>query len=241
MHGEADPRRPARGLLHALVQFAIVARVHASRYAVLTADVVQSRKVRDFQRVRDQRLAQVSRLHRRSQQILAPYTVTAWDEFQTVAREPAAVPGLLFDLRRLFYPLELVVAIGVGAARNVSKVPINVYAGGEAFERARAAADDLKSGRSKYRLLTEINSGNPDFDRLVNFVYGLHDTLVQRITNKQWETINVQVEEGQQERTARRLRLNVSTVSRNLQRGFFWQMQDTIAAVRTLMLEHFSG
>jgi hypothetical protein len=75
----------------------------------------------------------------------------------------------------------------------------------------------------------------------VNFVYGLHDTLVQRITNKQWETINVQVEEGQQERTARRLRLNVSTVSRNLQRGFFWQMQDTIAAVRTLMLEHFSG
>jgi hypothetical protein len=223
-----------------MVQNRIIASVSTTTYAVVTADVVRSREVRDFQRARDQRLALLGRQHRQARLILVPYTVTAWDEFQTVASSLEVVPGLVFDLRRVFIPLELRVAVGLGQARNVTKIPINVFAGGEAFERARAASDDLKAGKRKYRVLTEFRSGHSQLDEAVNFIYGLHDTLLQRVTKKQWETINVQMEEGQQEKTARRLRVNVSTVSRNLQRGFFWQMQDTIAAVRNLIAQHIS-
>lgn len=217
-----------------------VTRANSRRqYAVITADVVGSRQFESFRAKRDRRLAAVSQLHLSQKAILSPYTVTAWDEFQAILRKPEDVARVILDLRRIFYPWQLRIAVGIGSVSAAHKMPINQYAGGEAFERARKAADRLKQGSPKYRLLTGFESGNELFDAIANTIYRLQDALLERITARQWATINARVETARQDATARRLSLDASTVSRNLKRGYYWHLIDTAEVVERIVRAYF--
>jgi hypothetical protein len=77
------------------------------------------------------------------------------------------------------------------------------------------------------------------FDLIGNTVYNLHDSLLRSISTKQWETITVLMETNGQELAARKLRLNKSTVSRNLRRAFWWQIQETQVAMERIIEAHF--
>lgn len=208
-------------------------------YSVITADVVDSRKISSFRKVRDRRLAALSNFHLNEKLILSPYAVTAWDEFQVVLRRPELTPRVIFDMRRLLFPFELWIAVGLGNATGVRKAPVNIHGGGEAFERARMVADRLKTEFSKYRVLTGFESGNEVFDTIANTIYRLHDSLLEQTTLKQWETINARFETEGQDETARRLKLNISTISRNLKRGSYWQMIETSAAMKRIICAYF--
>lgn len=209
------------------------------QYSVILADVVGSRKIVSFSSQRDVRLDAVSELHLKNGLILSPYTVTAWDEFQVIVSHPMHIPRVLFDLRRLFAPFELWIAVGMGTATGVDRQPINKYAGGEAFERARASADRMKSQSRKYRILTDFETGNTDFDTVANTIYHLQDALLEGGTEKQWATINLQEVTHSMEQTAQQLEVNISTVSRNLKRGYYWHLLDTIDAMESIMKMHF--
>lgn len=63
-----------------------------TRYAVITADVVGSRKIRSFRAKRDRLLASVSQFHLEHKLILSPWTVTAWDEFRQFSAAPSMFP-----------------------------------------------------------------------------------------------------------------------------------------------------
>ena len=210
----------------------------AHRYSVVIADVVESRKIRSFSLKRDARLTALTELHEKNGLILSPYTVTAWDEFQVILSGPEHIPRVLFDLRRLLRPFELWIAVGMGTATGADRRPINKYAGGEAFERARAAAERLKAQSPKYRVLTSFESGNADFDTVANTIYHLQDSLLEGGTEKQWATINTQEETRSMEQTAQRMGVNISTVSRNLKRGYYWQLVDTLNAMERIVKTH---
>ncbi len=210
------------------------------KYAVITADVIDSRHIQGFRRARDAKLRPLSRLHVQRKLILSDYAVTAWDEFQAVLSSPRAIPGVVLDLRRNFYPMQLWIAIGIGKVSEPRKKPVNQFAGGEAFERARQAADRLKADRArKDRTLTWFVSGNASFDLVANTIYRLHDTLLQDVSPKQWQTILAQVRTGSQELAAKKLGVNVSTVSRNLSRAHHWQMEETCQAMETIIGSYF--
>ncbi len=208
-------------------------------YAVITADVVDSRKTGSFTRKRDRVLEIISRKHLIEKLALSPYTITAWDEFEVILSLPVHLPRVILDMRRLFFPLQLRIAVGIGAASGVKKNPINVHAGGEAFERARKAAERLKSEYSKYRALTNFETGNEIFNTIANTIYRLQDSLLQGATEKQWATINMQIETGSQEATAKRMRLNVSTVSRNLKRAYYWHLIETVDSMERIVKSYF--
>jgi len=211
----------------------------ASDYAVITCDIVGSRQIEEFRRKRDQTLGRISKLHVEKKWILSEYAITAWDEFEGILSRPAHVPAAIVDLRRHFHPLELWIGIGMGEVTEPHRKPVNVFAGGEAFERAREAMNRLKSKRSKTGVLTSFITGNEMFDLIGNTVYQLHDSLFESISTKQWETINVLMETSAQDRAARKLRLNKSTVSRNLRRAFWWQIQETQRAMERIMEGYF--
>lgn len=208
-------------------------------YSVITADVIGSRGIASFPQKRDQKLKELFKLHDEQKLILSSYTVTAWDEFEVVLARPEFAAHVILDLRRIFYPLELRIAVGIGTASGVHKKPINVHAGGEAFERARSAAERLKTGYPKYRVLTAFESGNELFDTIANTIYSLQDSLMQRTTGKQWAAINAQLKTGRQDRTASRLKLDISTVSRNLKRGSYWQLLETAEAMKHIVKAYF--
>src|ERR1700724_9482 len=214
-------------------------KMTSTRYAAITCDNVGSRQIEEFRRKRDQKLRRISKLHVERKWILSDYAVTAWDEFEGILARPTNIPAVILDLRRHFHPFELWIGIGIGQVTEPHRKPVNVFAGGEAFERAREAINQLKAKRSKTGILTSFVTVNETFNLIANTVYHLHDTLLQSISTKQWQTINVHMETNRQDLTARKLRLNESTVSRNLRRGFWWQIQETRQAMERVIEAYF--
>jgi SatD family (SatD) len=199
-------------------------------YAVLIADVMASSVRKNVRTQLGKRLAAASEKHLNQKLIRFPYTVTAGDEFQTITAELASVPALLLDLRASLWPFPLRIGVGIGEVADRIQPPVNRLTG-EAFQFARWGIDNVKaSGLFKFETLTAFASRNELFDQTINLLYGLHDTLVSQITAKQWAAIRQFLDQPALEQTAKRLKLDISTVSRNLKRGYYWQLSETAKA-----------
>jgi hypothetical protein len=209
-------------------------------YAVVIADVMASSSRADVRALLGKKLAAASEKHLRQKLIRLPYTVTAGDEFQTVTGELPSLPALILELRSAFQPLSLRVGVGIGRVSGRIQPPVNRL-GGEAFQFARKAIEAVKARRLfKFEVLTAYESGNPSFNDAINLIYGLHDTLVLKITAKQWGAIGAFLARQTLEQTARRLRLDASTVSRNLKRGYYWQLAETVNVTGSFIEQVFS-
>src|SRR5215472_7520518 len=199
-------------------------------HAVLIADVVASSAHKNMRAQLEKKLAAASEKHLKQKLIRFPYTVTAGDEFQTIAAELAQVPAVLLDLRASLWPLPLRIGVGIGEIANRLEAPVNRLTGA-AFQFARQGIDNVKSrALFKFETMTAFASGNEPFNQTINLLYGLHDTLVSQVTAKQWENIRQFLEQKALEQTAKRLKLDASTVSRNLKRGYYWQLKETAKA-----------
>jgi hypothetical protein len=208
-------------------------------HAVLIADVMESRSRKDLRGLLGKKLAAVSRRQLRHKQIQLPYSVTAGDEFQTVSRHLPSIPAIIQELRAELRPLSLRIGVGFGAVSGRIQPPVNRL-GGEAFQFARKAIESVKRGNLlKFELLTAFVSRHQDFDKTINLIYGLHDTLVLKITERQWETIAEFLDNPTLEQTASHLKLDDSTVSRNLKRGYYWQLSETVKVAGSLIQRTF--
>lgn len=212
-------------------------------WAVIIADVVGSSEVPELRRIRDRTLAGLSRQHLVKHRVLAHYTVTAWNEFQNVLTHPWEVPQVVWDLRLAFFPIELRIGLGIGAIDDVPgpSTAINEASSGECFFRAREAISSMNREAGKYPLRTSMRSGDPNLDRTTNLIYMLADSLMSGLTERQKETIRAYDATGSQEMAAERLQVSSeSTVSRNLQRGYYWQLQDCRLELSELLRTYFA-
>lgn len=210
-------------------------------WAVLTADVVASAKVTDLENVRDRVLSELSDRHLNADLVRSRYSVTAWDEFQNVLAQPSALADVVWDLRLAFRPrIDLKIGIGLGAIDKIPgpRTPLNKEASGEGFLLARDAVDHLQKAREKYPLRTYVRSTDQQLERTLNLVYMLTDSLLSNLSDRQWETIREYRKAGRMELAAQRLEVETSTVSRNLQRGFYWQMETARHEIRELLQAH---
>ena len=203
--------------------------------AVLIADVVKSSSQSELRSLLGRGLAAASREHLKRKWIRLPYSITAGDEFQTISITPETIPEVILDLRIRLLPLHLRIGVGFGAGPARIQPPVNRL-GGAAFVLARAALEKIKQKmKSKFSALTSFASKNAIFDSTANLIYGLHDTLLLRITDKQWETIKTYRARPRLDSAARTLDVDASTVWRNLRRGHFWQLEQTAADMPLLI------
>ena len=208
-------------------------------YAVLIADIMESSSRASLRSFLGKELAGASRKHLHQKSIKLPYSVTAGDEFQTVIGDLASTPALILDLRSALRPLSLRIGVGIGHISDRIQPPVNRLSG-EAFQFARRAIESTKrNSLFKFGILTAFQSRNEHFNNTINLVYGLHDTLVLKIRTKQWETISRFLVKPTLEQTAKRLRLDTSTVSRNLKRGYYWQLSETVNVAGSLIERTF--
>ena len=204
-------------------------------YAVLIADVMESRAQVDLRSLLGRKLAAISRRHLHRKLIQLPYSVTAGDEFQTVTRDLPSIPAVIQDLRVALRPLSLRIGVGFGSVAGRIRPPVNRL-GGEAFQAARKAIESIKTGNLfKFEVLTAFVSRYEHFNKTINLLYGLHDTLVLKITERQWETIREFRDTPTLGQTAKSLKLDDSTVSRNLKRGYYWQLTETVRVAESLI------
>jgi hypothetical protein len=206
-------------------------------HGVLIADVVESRSHAHLRSSLNEKLRIASIAQMGDKLVRIPYAVTAGDEFQTIAARLDCLPNLILDLRRRLYPLQLRIGIGIGAIQGPIRPPVNRIAG-QAFEFARAAINKIKETR-KYPTLTGFRSHHAEFDEIANLVYGLHDTLLRQITAKQWETIATYLIKNRVDYTAKALSIDISTASRNLKRGYFWQIEHTAVVMEGVIRRTF--
>lgn len=210
-------------------------------YAVITADVMGSRQITDFRKKRDAVLRSVSKTQLEQQVIASPYTITVWDEFQTITVSPDAFPIAAMDLRRQFYPMQLRIAIGIGEVTEPKKKPVNQFAGGAAFERARLAMDRLKAVKGNQRMgLTAVQSGDRLLDLAANAIYLLQDTLIGDLSPAQWRASRLVAQLGSMELAARKLQVNISTVSRALRRAHYRELEESTEALADFVRRRFS-
>src|SRR5258708_31472008 len=160
-------------------------------------------------------------------------------QFQTFSPTLPAIPAVIRDLRAALRPLSVRIGVGFGSVSGRIQAPVNRL-GGEAFQSARKAIEGIKTGNLfKFEVLTAFASRYEHFNKTINLIYGLHDTLVLKITERQWETIQEFHATPTLEQTAKRLKLDDSTVSRNLKRGYYWQLTETIKATESLIKRTF--
>jgi hypothetical protein len=202
-------------------------------HGVLIADVVESRSHAHLRSSLNEKLLIASIAQLDDKLIRLPYAVTAGDEFQTIAPRVDSIPKLILDLRRRMQPLQLRIGIGIGTIQGSIRPPVNRIAG-QAFEFARDAINQIKETR-KYPTLTAFRSYNSELDETANLVYGLHDTLLRQITSKQWETIAIYLIKNRVDYTAKALSIDISTASRNLKRGYFWQIEHTAVVMESVL------
>lgn len=208
-------------------------------HAVLIADVMASRSRNDMRALLGKRLAAVSQKHLAQKLIRLPYAITAGDEFQALTGNLPSLPALILDLRVALRPLTLRVGVGFGTVADRIQPPVNRLTG-EPFQFAREALEIVKTGGLfKFEVLTAFASHNEEFDQTINLLYGLHDTLLSGVTEKQWEAIRQFQLTPALEKTARRLKLDASTVSRNLKRGYYWQLSETVKVAGALIQRAF--
>lgn len=196
--------------------------MYTQLYAVVLADVVASGGRKRLRPLLHRLLRGASEAHRRRKFVLLPYAVTAGDEFQTITDHLEQIPWLLLDLRSRLQPIQLRIGVGIGEVGGKVTPPVNQM-DGPAFRMARQALDSLKKAR-KSAALTAFRSVNEEFDQVANLIYSLQDALVRKITEKQWKAVTVRIEHDSLQETARALRLDDSTVSRNLKRGYYGQL-----------------
>jgi hypothetical protein len=208
-------------------------------YGVLLADVVASGASRRLRVMLSDRLARATRIHQRRKWIRLPYAVTAGDEFQTLVADLQRIPSLILDLRRRMRPLSLRIGVGIGKVNGRIVAPVNRL-DGEAFRFARQALENL--GRPRPHGLPSLSAFRTpiqSFDDQINLLYALADTLVMKITEKQWQTIGARMDSRTLERAARALRLDASTVSRNLKRGYYSQLLAVAAEAERRISAYF--
>lgn len=205
-------------------------------HATIVADVVGSRSIPDFPARRDELLESLSVAHGKHQRVLTRYTITAWDEFQTIVSQLSHLPDVIWDLRREFQPWRLKIGVGIGPLQTLPQLsqPVNEVAMGEAFVRSREAMKEIGATKQKYRVLTRLRGTVPILDDAVNLIYDLLDTLLLETTERQWATIKGYEATERLEATARRLKIDESTVSRNLQRGSYWQAVEARERLREI-------
>jgi hypothetical protein len=208
--------------------------------AVLIADVVKSSAQEELRRLLGVGMAEASHEHLKRKWIRLPYSVTAGDEFQTISISPENIPEVILDLRIRMQPLQLRIGVGFGRAPKRIQAPVNRLTG-QPFVFARAALDNLKRiNDHRFDALTSFRSKSQVFDSTANLVYGLQDTLLLRITSKQWENIKTFRTRRRLDATAKAMNVDASTVWRNLRRGHFWQLEETISGMRALIrASHF--
>ncbi|HEY8462635.1 MAG TPA: SatD family protein [Bacillota bacterium] len=154
-------------------------------YAVITADIIDSRRQTQWLSLLKTQLKQF-----RSRALLTGFTISRGDELQAVCSNLPDLPVLIRQLRYCCLPLKLRIAVGIGPVDAATLSQESSWdMNGKAFYLARNALELIESDQGK-RPATLILSGDRSFDLSINAIYRLYDLIINKWTDKQWETVH---------------------------------------------------
>lgn len=195
---------------------------HPQVYGVITADLVESRRLTDRALVQRRLLNLIHSLNlgfRRG--LVGPFMVTLGDEIQGMLKDLSAVPNAVTRIHEVFHPREITVGVGIGAlatplAKRVTEMD------GPAFVNSRIAVELAK----KEGLEVVVRSGVGRIDDTLNAVYGLLGGIQVGWTDAQWERFNLYRRLGTIDRVAKKLKVSKQSISKSLRNTLWHRILD---------------
>lgn len=194
-------------------------------YGVITADLVESRRMPDRAGAQEQLSGLVKRLNiQLAQRLVAPFMVTLGDEIQGMLDDVDELPATTAGIHEVFHPREISVGVGIGtiATRLVRRV---TEMDGPVFINSRTALDIAK----KERLEVVVRTGDTGVDEVLNAIYGLLCGIKAGWTRTQWQRFNLYRELETVEAVARRLGVAKQSVSKSLRNTLWLRVLDVEA------------
>ena len=202
--------------------------------AVVSTDVVGSRRITDRKTFATTMRATVGRLNKLFAPALAePFVYAAGDSIEGALIDPAQAPLCLSIMRETLAPMHLRAGIGVGPIQQISEVGI---VSGDAFEIAHQA---LKLASHDHGLTYYLGTGAAG-DILLSAICRLVDPLILARTPKQWEAISAYRSLGHQREVAAHLGVTRQSIGDRLNAGHYRASEEADAAIATF-LSHISA
>jgi hypothetical protein len=159
--------------------------------------------------------------------LISPFTLSRGDEIQGVLDGWLRAPEIVRRLRFACRPLELRIGIGIG----IQEEPIEANPwemDGPAFHRARAALDGAKSKKGPS---TNVRTGSPELDEIINCIWLLIDMRQRKWTDKQWEAVQAYEKYATYEEASKNLKISLQNVQKRCRAADWPQLK---AAEKTL-------
>lgn len=180
---------------------------NTNNYIVITADVVDSKKYEVSKKELSQIVSKIS--IEEYPDLITPFKESRGDEVQALGVISENLPKIIRDLRYYFYPYKIRIGIGIGEIEDIIVDNDNSWnLNGEAFFYAREALDQIK-GYKNYSLL--FKSNRPLFNRMINILFKLIDTIQDDWSDKQWEAVQLYEKFGSYEEGANKLNISRSS------------------------------
>ncbi len=203
-------------------------------YSAIIGDVKGSRNIenwQEFARELKRTLDEINSIFRKD--ILIPFEITAGDEFQGVLKSPERTPHVLEELHfRLF--MRIYTGVGLGdVERGIDE---RTALRGSAFYRAREA---LESGKDSGRIVV-VRSPDSLFDRTVNAIYFLVQSIQEKWTQRQREIIQFYRRhmDYTYEEIGNHFGISKQAVHKQIKSARFHAVLEGMEAVRDLFVNH---
>lgn len=178
-------------------------------YTVITADIVDSRKIRRRQAEQERIITALQSLNAcYAGDLTTLFSLSAGDQIQAVAAFPSVTFRLIRSLRGRLFPLQLRCGIGFGTLSTAIDAENSGLMDGPAFHMARRALDSLKSDAHGLTRCEGLGEADPQ----LNVVLRLLDTIQARWTSKQWVAVDAYERAGTYEAAGQAIGLTASAV-----------------------------
>jgi len=152
------------------------------KYIVITADVIASKKHKDFKNIFKRRVQNLEY----PESVKCPFEIAKGDEMQAVFNSELDIPKYIRQLRYCMLPLKIRIGIGVGEVKDQKNIKV-WKSEGEAFEFSAKALALIDKDR---KFKTKVISDSPQ-DEMVNTIFLLMDALVSEWNRTTWNLVNV--------------------------------------------------
>lgn len=182
------------------------------RWAVVTADLVLSRRLPDRRGAQRKLLDLVQQLNAEFvHDLAAPFMVTLGDEIQGLVRNIPAFPPVVSKIHTVFRPETVTIGVGIGAVTTEVSSRVTEM-DGPAFVNARTAVDSAKGKKQEVLVM----SGDERVDTILNTLYSFIGGVQSRWTKKQWERVSLYKQHKVLERVAKAAGVSKQAVSADL-------------------------
>lgn len=213
-------------------------------YSVIIGDIIDSKKITDRQKVQAKFKDVLHEINKKyTDDIASQFTITLGDEFQGLLKNRKNIMNIIFEIEMAMYPIEMRFGVGIGEVTTAINLESSSEIDGPAYHRARAMVKELESSEGQHlrragNILIASQEENARIDQLLNSILSVCTALKSKWTVKQREIIqSYLLSDENQSKTAMKLGIGQSSVSRGLNSAEFATYQAAMETVNAFLTE----